>query len=136
MNFLTIQQQYLSNWHDKFVRNIQGMLSLIATLEVMPNASDNDKHAFDIIKLMLRGGDVIAVEKDLANGAISGEVKEETLHKIEKIDDDISDVCLEHIQMAPLVKEFWRQFSHLWFKQAKENEMEILEALKIPMIED
>mgnify|MGYP003498971375 CR=1 FL=1 len=47
-----IQQQYLSNWHDRFVRNIQGMLGSIATLEVLPNATDNDKHAFDIIKLM------------------------------------------------------------------------------------
>lgn len=131
-----IQQQYLSNWHDKFVRYIQGMLSLIATFELMPNATDNDKHAFDMIKLMLRGGEVIAVEKDLANGAMSGEVKKATLHKIEKLDDDITDVCLEYIQMAPMVKEFWKQFAHLRFKQAKENEMEILEALKIPMVED
>ena len=131
-----IQQQYLSNWHDKFVRYIQGMLGLLTTLEVMPNATENDKHAFDIIKIMLRGGDVAMVEKDLANGAVSGEVKKETLHKIEKIDDDIADLCLEHIQMAPLVKEFWRQFAHQRFKQAKENEMEILEALKIPMVED
>ena len=131
-----IQQQYLSNWHDKFVRYIQDMLGLIATLEVMPNATDNDKHAFDIIKLMLRGGDVIAVEKDLANGAISGVVKKKTLHKIEKLDNDVADVCLEHIQLSPLVKEFWRQFAHQRFKQAKENEKEILEVLKIPMIED
>lgn len=131
-----IQQQYLSNWHDRFVRNIQGMLGSIATLEVLPNATDNDKHAFDIIKLMLRGGDVAAVEMDLANGAISGEVKKETLDKIEKLDDDIADVCLEYIQMAPLVKEFWKQLAHLRFKWAKENEMEILEALKIPMVED
>lgn len=131
-----IQQQYLSNWHDKFVRNIQGMLGSIAILEVLPNATDNDKHAFDIIKLMLRGGDVAAVEMYLANGAISGEVKKETLDKIEKLYDDIADVCLEYIQMAPLVKEFWKQFAHLRFKWAKENEMEILEALKIPMVED
>lgn len=70
MNFLTIQQQYLSNWHDNFVNYVKHLLSVVATLEIQPQATDTDKQGFDALKLLLNSKDVHDVENDLANGVV------------------------------------------------------------------
>ena len=75
----------------------------------MPEASEEDKKVLEGIKVMLNGRDVQDVERDLAVGI----VRKSTLDKIEKLNKDLADTCLEHVQMNPLVREFWKQLSHI-----------------------
>ena len=71
------------------------------------------------------------MERDLAAGV----VRESTLDKIEKLNKDLADTCLEHVQMNPLVREFWKQLSHIKIERDKESEKRRLSALQIPVIE-
>ena len=58
-----------------------------------------------------------------------------TLDKLTKLNKDLADTCLEHVQMNPLVREFWKQMSHLKIERDKESEKERLSALQIPVLE-
>ena len=71
------------------------------------------------------------MERDLAVGV----VKKSTLDKIEKLNKDLVYTCLEHVQMNPLVREFWKQMSHIKIERDKASEKELLAALQIPVIE-
>lgn len=127
---ITPQQQYISIWHDNFVKYINSLLGAIAGLLTRPDATSEDKEALEAIKMMLTGKDASDVENDLALGI----VKQSTLDKIEKIDKDIVDTCLEHIPMKPLVREFWKQFLHIQIDQNKRSEERRLNMLQIPII--
>lgn len=81
--------------------------------------------------MILRGQDAVDVEQDLATRV----VKKSTLDKIEKLDKDLADICLEHIQMNPLVREFWKQMAHIKIEQDKASEKKRLSALQIPLHE-
>ena len=85
----------------------------------------------EVIKLILDGRDAADVERDLADGV----VRKNTLDKIEKLDKDLADTCLEHIQMNPLVREFWKQMVHIKIEKDKAGEQERLAALQIPVAE-
>ena len=95
------------------------------------DATEGDKRGLDGIKLILNGRDVADVERDLAAGV----VRKSTLDKIEKLNKDLADICLEHIQMNPLVREFWKQMVHIKIEQDKAGEQGRLDALQIPVIE-
>lgn len=71
------------------------------------------------------------VERDLAAGVVG----RSTLDKIEKLNKDLADTCLEHIQMNPLVREFWKQMVHIKIGRDKADEQERLAALLVPVIE-
>lgn len=58
-----------------------------------------------------------------------------TLDKLAKLNKDLADTCLEHVQMNPLVREFWKQMSHIMIERDKESEKERLSALQIPVLE-
>lgn len=90
----TLQQQYISEWHDNFVNFIGGLLSFVESLIVLPEATDEDKRAFDQIKLMLNGKDAKDIESTLANGT----VRHDTLYKIEKLYKDLVDISVERIK--------------------------------------
>lgn len=60
---------------------------------------------------------------------------EYTLDKIERLNKDLADTCLEHVQMNPSVREFWKQLSHIKIELDKAGEREILAALQMPMID-
>lgn len=126
------QQQYIANWHNNFVGYISSLLGVVAGLMIRPDASEEDKKVLDEIKMILSGRDATDVERDLAAGV----VKKSTLDKIEKLNKDLADTCLEHIQMNPLVREFWRQMAHIKIEQDKAGEQERLAALQIPVIEE
>ena len=123
--------QYIINWHDSFVDYIGSLLGLVAGLMARPEATDEDKRGLEGIRLILNGRDAADVEWDLAAGV----VKKSTLDKIVKLNKDMEDTCLEHIQMNPLVREFWKQMAHIKIERDKAGEQERLAALQIPVIE-
>ena len=127
----TISQQYIANWHDSFVSYIGSLLGVVAGLMVRPEATEEDKRGLDGIRLILNGRDVADVERDLASGV----VRRSTLDKIEKMNKDLADTSLEHIQMNPLVREFWKQMAHIKIERDKVGEQERLAALHIPVME-
>lgn len=96
-----------------------------------PEAMEDDKRGLDGIKLILNGQDVADVERDLAAGV----VRRSTLDKIEKLNKDLADTCLEHIQINPLVREFWKQMAHIKIECDRAGEQARLAALQIPVIE-
>lgn len=127
----TPQQQYINSWHASFVNYIGSLLGVVAGLMARPEATEDDKRGLDGIRLILNGRDVSDVECDLAAGV----VRKSTLDKIEKLNKDLADTCLEHIQMTPLVREFWKQMVHIKIERDKAGEQERLAALQIPVIE-
>lgn len=132
MTTIIPQHQYIANWHDSFVNYIGCLLGVVTGLMARPEATEEDKRGLDSIRLILNGRDVADVEQDLAGGV----VRKSTLDKIEKLNKDLADTCLEHIQMNPLVREFWKQMVHIKIEHDKAGEQERLAALQIPVIED
>ncbi len=128
MNFTP--HQYITNWHDSFVDYIGSLLGVVAGLMARPEATEEDKKGLDGIRLILNGRDVADVERDLASGV----VRKSTLDTIEKLNKDLADTCLGHIQMNPLVREFWRQMVHIKIEHDKAGEQERLAALQISVV--
>lgn len=131
MKLTVPQHQYITNWHDNFVDYIGSLLGVVAGLMARPEATEEDKRGLDGIRLILNGRDAADVERDLAAGV----VRKSTLDKIEKLNKDLADTCLEHIQMNPLVREFWKQMAHIKIEKDKAGEQEWLAALQIPVVE-
>ena len=130
---LTIpQRQYIANWHDSFVNYIGSLLGVVMGLMAKPEATEEYKRGLDGVKLILNGRDVVDVERDLAAGV----VRKSTLDKIEKLNKDLAGTCLEHIQMNPLVLEFWKQMMHIQIGYNKQAEVMRLMALHIPIVAD
>lgn len=125
------QHQYLANWHDSFVNFIGSLLGVVAGLMARSEVTEEDKRGLDGIKMILNGRDAADVERDLAARV----VKQSTLYKIEKLNKDLADTCLKHIQMNPLVREFWKQMAHIKIERDKAGEQERLAVLRIPVIE-
>ena len=110
---------------------IGSLLGVVAGLMARPEATEDDKRGLEGIRLILNGLDAADVERDLAAGV----VRKSTLDKIAKLNKDLADTCLEHIQMNPLVREFWKQMAHIMIERDKAGEQERLAALEIPIIE-
>ena len=127
MTTTILQHKYITNWHDNFVNYTQSLRGVVAGLMAVPEASEEDKRGLDSIRLILGGRDVVDVERDLAAGV----VRKSTLDKIEKLNKDLTDTCLEHIQMNPLVREFWKQMVHIKIENDKAGEQERLAAFQI-----
>ncbi|MBQ9293936.1 MAG: hypothetical protein IJ219_03300 [Bacteroidaceae bacterium] len=128
----TFQQQYIAQWHDGFMSYVGSLLGVIAGLVTRPEATREDKEALEAVKMMLTGKDAEDVERDLSSGII----KKSTLDKIEKINGDLVDTCLAHIQMNPLVREFCKQMMHIQITHNRRAEAMRLQALHIPIIEN
>ena len=128
---ISISHQYISNWHDSFVDYIGSLLGVVSGLMARPEATAEDKRGLDGIQMILNGRDVADVKSDLAAGV----VKKTTLDRIEKLNKDLADTCLEHIQMNPLVREFWKQVVHIKIEKDKAGEQERLAVLQIPVHE-
>lgn len=129
MNFPTIQQQYLVNWHDSFVNYVNQILATIASVEMSSQATDEDKRGFEMVKVLFRGKDVQDVERDLAEGV----VRQSTLDKIEKLNKDMGDIVIDHLDASPVWKQFLKQLYHLKVDNDKNAEVMRLNALGIPV---
>ena len=123
----TVQQQYITNWHDCFVGFIRQYETLIVALIALPEVPYEDKQVLDRLKLMLHCKDAQDVEKDLAEGTVS----KSTLDKIEKLTKDIADVAVEQLKTDAVVKEFLKRLTHLKLEQDKKAEELRLRALGI-----
>jgi len=102
------QRQYISEWHDDFVNYIGGLWSIVEAMMNHPSATENDKKGFDRIKLLLHGKDAVEIERRLANA----DVKQDILDKIEKLDKDLLDIAIEHLETDIVVKDFLKKLSY------------------------
>ena len=66
----------------------------------------------------LKGQAAADVEQELASGI----VHKSTLDKIVRFSKDLVNTCLEHIQMNPSVRVFWKQFMIIQKEQNKRVE--------------
>lgn len=94
---------------------IGGLLGFMEALIVLPEATEDDKHALDQIKLILNGKDAKDIEQTLAGGR----VKQDTLDKMEKLNKDLVDKGVEHMNVSPLLKEFLKKLSYYQIEQSK-----------------
>lgn len=131
-NLTLPQAQYIDNWHKSFVNFRNSLLSTIMGLETLPQATDEDRKCLELLKFTLLGSDVQKIEKDLA----AGNVKKSTIDKIAKLNQQLADICLEHIQMSPLAREFWKQMARLKIESDKNAELMRLNALRIRVGEE
>lgn len=102
---------------------------MVTGLISRPEAAEEDKRGLECIKIILNGQDAADVERDLAAGI----VRKSTLDKIAKLNKDLADTCLEHIQMNPLVRKFWKQLTHIQIEHNKRAEEMRLSMLQIPV---
>jgi hypothetical protein len=107
------------------------MLSAIATFEATPTIVEDDKKGLEELSLVLLGPDVQEIDKDLADG----NVKKSTIEKIVKLNKQIVDICMEHIQTSPLEREFWKQIAYLKIENDKNSELMRLGELRIRLEE-
>ena len=124
---MILKQQYISNWHDRFVNYIEGMLSFFESILLLPQTTDEDKRVIDMIKILLKGQDAQEIERSLSEGI----VKKETLDKIEKLNKDLIDMVVDHINTNHLAKEILKKLSYYQIEQNKQAEMMRLQALNI-----
>ena len=123
----TLHQLYLANLHDNFVRYIDSTLTLINTLLLMPQATEEDKKVLDIFKGILHNHDVEEVKRRLRENPI----RRSTLDMMEKIYKDHVDFAIDHLHESPLCKQFWKQLSHAQIEQNKNVELQRLHYLGI-----
>lgn len=102
------QQEYLSDWHGSFVNYVSQILAAIAAAELSSQATEADKQGFEMVKILFRGKDVLDIERDLSEGV----VRQSTLDKIEKIDNEFADIIVDHIDNIPLRKQLLKQLLH------------------------
>lgn len=121
------QQQYISNWHDSFVNYVNHILGAIASAELSPLVTEDDKRGLGLIRVLFEGNIVRDVEKDLANGI----VRQSTLDKIETIDKDFSDICVDHIEASPFMKQVLKQLCHMKVENDKAAEVMRLNTLGV-----
>ena len=124
------QSQYIANWHDNFVNYVNQMLDTIAALEMQPQVTDADKQGFDALKLLLSSKVVQDVKNDLANGVVN----QATLDKIEKLNKDLGEIAIDHIDANPLWKQFLKQLYGMKVENDKTAEMMRLKTLQIPVL--
>ncbi len=123
------QSQYLANFHNNFKKYIENLLAIIEHFIVMPQVSLKDKHAMKVLKSMLIGRKVCEIEKDLKNGTINYS----TLNKIVKLNKELFDYAVEHINVDLFVKEFLKHLYYVQNERNKESEIMNLRALNMPL---
>ena len=128
---LLAKERYLRNWHERFQSYVSGLISTIDSFVADTSATDNDKRILLLFREILIGRDVIEVENDLSNRHIH----KSTLDKIEKIDKDMVDIATENTLTSPIVKIFIKTLFHQLVNSLKEETIEQLKVLQIPIEE-
>ena len=126
-NIQVAQQQYISEWHESFVKYIGGLISFVGAMENHPSATDEDKKGLGQIKMVLHGREALEIERSLAEA----DVKQEVLDKIEKLNKDLVDMAIEHLSTDAVVKEFLKKLSYYQIEQNKRLAEVRLKDLKI-----
>lgn len=122
-----MSQQYIVNLHDSFVKFVNDTLLLINSLLALPQATEEDRLAMNIIKEFLIGNDVI----DIKNRLTESTIRCSTLDKIEKVYKDLVDLAIDHLHESPIFKQFLKNLSHAQIEQNKRIETERLKMLGI-----
>lgn len=102
------QRQYISDWHDDFVNYIRGLWSIVEAMMNHPSATENDRKVFDRIKMLLHGKDALEIERRLA----VANLKQDILDKIEKLNKDLVDIAIEHLETDIVFKDFLKKLSY------------------------
>ncbi|MBP5422110.1 MAG: hypothetical protein J6Y78_06705 [Paludibacteraceae bacterium] len=124
---MNVSQQYIVNLHDSFVKFVNDTLLLINSLLALPQATEEDRLAMNIIKEFLIGNDVI----DIKNRLTESTIRCSTLDKIEKVYKDLVDLAIDHLHESPIFKQFLKNLSHAQIEQNKRIETERLKMLGI-----
>ena len=130
-----VQQQYLAEWHDNFVRYINRLMAFVEGYMLLPQATEDYKKDLEKVKVILCGKDVEDIKKNLADGTKSGVLKKGTIEKVEKLDKDLVDFALERISIDSFWKKFLRQLSIIRIEQAKDATITRLNEFHIPVVE-
>ena len=109
------QQQYISEWHEEFVKYVGGLLSMVEAMENHPSATDEDKKGYEQIKKLLLGKEALEIEHSLA----VADVKQDVLDKIEKLYKDLVDMAIAHLTTDAVVKEFLKKLTFYQIEQNK-----------------
>ena len=109
------QQQYISEWHEEFVKYVGGLLSMVEAMENHPSATDEDKKGYEQIKKLLLGKEALEIEHSLA----VADVKQDVLDKIEKLYKDLVDMAIAHLTTDAVVKEFLKKLTFYQIEQTK-----------------
>ena len=123
------QTKYIKEWHDGFVKSMNGLLGIIESLSLLPTATEDDRQGLALCQRILKGPDVNAIESGLAEAKVSKEL----LDKIESLYKRLVDAAVEHIKTDTLVKEFLKRLSYLKIEQDKQGALIRLNVLKIPV---
>lgn len=107
------QQQYISEWHDSFVKYVGGLLGIVEVMMNHPFATDVDRRGLDQIKLLLHGREVLEIERSLAEA----DVKQDVLDKIEMLNKDLVNMAIEHLSTGVVVKEFLKNLNYSQIEQ-------------------
>lgn len=124
---MNVSQQYIVNLHDSFVKFVNDTLLLVNSLLALPQATEEDRLAMNIIKEFLIGNDVI----DIKNRLTESTIRCSTLDKIEKVYKDLVDLAIDHLHESPIFKQFLKNLSHAQIEQNKRIETERLKMLGI-----
>lgn len=119
------KKQYILNIREDFHRFVGAYFSLIAVVEQLPQATEDDKCAFELFRQMLKGKDVSDIEKAFSDGDVN-----KALDKIAKLYKDLSDFALDHINESPVWKQVVRQATHQHIDDAKKSAKEHYECFK------
>lgn len=124
------QARYIENWHDSFVKWVNGVLGIIESL--LPTATEEDKQALNLCKNLLNSYEVGVVEQRLSEGKVTNGV----LNSVEDLNKRLVDTVLEHLKTDAIVKEFLKQICYLRIEQEKNAEVIRLGMLRIPIGKD
>lgn len=122
-----IQAQYIDSWHQNFVAYVKQLKGVIATLMLMPEATEEDKRVMASFQLMLDTKDVQEIEEKLSKGNVSKDV----LEKVSKLNKNLVDAAVERINTDILSKEFLKQLAYLKIEQDRKGEEMRLKILNL-----
>ena len=124
------QTKYIEEWHDSFVRGVNGLLTIIESLSTLPSTTEEDKQGLILCKQILNGTDVNFIESSLAEAKVSNEL----LDRIEGFYKKLVDIAIEQIKTDTLLKEFLKRLSYLKIEQDKQGALMRLNVLNIPIV--
>lgn len=131
---MNTKQQCLANIHDTFVQRQENLLSLADTLMALPQATDNDRKGFQEVKLLLRSAEAVEIEQELSDCVKLGVMKRDILEKVEKLNEQLVDFALEHINASVTWKAFMKQLFQSKSSQDKSSVLDLMRYLDIEVI--